>query len=300
MGTNITAYVLYGGIVLAIFAIITTVFSIFFVGNSSKMESLRNEQLKDQSKKKSEAEQDAQIRQIVVQITDPIVDKVYHGANPKNQKLLAKKLKLAEWDKYFTPIQWKAFVLLLRVIAVVLFIGLFSSSFIFASIVFSFFAIMPSFLLNNSYNNHKEEIMMSFPETIKIISGYLSAGKILADAVDETSKSCAPTWSTLLKRFRDKCETDGIMDALDWFKDEVDLVEAKEFFTTLRLTLELGGSAKSGFDEQADRIQAMLRDVMQRRIEKRKIWATVVQAPIFLCIIGAFALPVVGSFADIF
>lgn len=162
------------------------------------------------------------------------------------------------------------------------------------------FASVPSFLLNNSFSNHKEALLLNFPETIKIMSGYLSAGKILPEAVEETAKNCSPIWSGLLLKFRAKCDTDGIENALDWFKEEVDIVEAKEFFTTIKLTLELGGTARKGFAEQADRIQDMLRDAMQKRIEKRKVWATVVQAPIFLCIMAAFALPVIGTFADIF
>ena len=39
---------------------------------------------------------------------------------------------------------------------------------------------------------------------------------------------------------------------------------------------------------------------MQKKIEKRKVLATVIQAPIFLCIIAAFALPVIGTFIDLF
>lgn len=261
---------------------------------------MRSAQLETQKKKKTEEENDRQVRQIVMKITDPVIDKILNNKQPKNQKKLQRMLKIAGWDKYFTPIQQSALVLILRVIAVILAILIWSNSKVFAGIIFAFFGVLPSFLLKNSYTNHTDALMMSFPETIKIMSGYLSAGKNITEAVDCTIKSCAPIWADLFIKFRTRCNSDGVLDALDWFKEEVDISEAKEFFTTIRLTLELGGSAKAGFAEQADRIEVLLEDVMQKRIEKRKVWATAVQAPVFLCIMGAFALPVLGSFKDVF
>ena len=214
--------------------------------------------------------------------------------------LIQKKLKAAKWDKFFSPLQWIAFSLFLALIGLVLAILFGTQSIIFGGMFFVFFCIGPNFLLNNSYKTKTENILIYFPETVRIISGYLSAGLLLPKAFEETAKDASPEWKPLLEEFVAKCNTTDMLTALDWFKEEVNIVEAKEFFATIRLSLELGSSAKNGFAEQADRIQQLLRDSMQKRIEKRKVWATIVQGPILLCVMAAFALPLVATLGDLF
>ena len=292
--------ILYGVIIFLLVTICINMASIYLMRSGSKMDKERESQLENQKKKANQEKNDQTIRQIVNIITTPIVDNVLNQYRPKNLLKIQRKLYVAKWNKYFTPIQWIAFSIILAIAGTVLCALLWSSSNVFALIVFAFLAILPTFLLNNSYNNKTEELLLGFPETIRIIAGYLSAGMILPKAVIETAKSASPTWRPILMEFSAKCDTIGILDALDWFKNEVDIMEAREFFATVRLTIELGGSAKKGFSEQADKIQQLLRDAMQKRIEQRKVWATVVQAPIFLCIIAAFALPTVGNMVDMF
>ena len=292
--------ILYGIIIFLLLTICINMASIYLMRSGSKMDKERESQLADQKKKADQEKNDRTIRQIVNVITTPIVDNFLNQYRPKNLLKIQRKLYVAKWNKYFTPIQWIAFSIVLAIVGTILCALLWSSSNVFALIVFAFLAILPTFLLNNSYNNKTEELLLGFPETIRIIAGYLSAGMILPKAVIETAKSASPTWKPILMEFSAKCDTIGILDALDWFKNEVDIMEAREFFATVRLTIELGGSAKKGFSEQADKIQQLLRDAMQKRIEQRKVWATVVQAPIFLCIIAAFALPTVGNMVDMF
>lgn len=292
--------ILYIIIVGLLITLMLTIASIFLMQSKSRMDKEREEQLALQKKRANQEKTDETIKQIVHIITTPIIDGVLNSHRPKNLIKIQRKLHIAKWDKFFSPIEWVAFSSFLAIVGTVIAFLLWDASSVFAGLVFVFLAILPNFLLNNSYNNLTEEILIRFPETIRIISGYLSAGMILPKAVIETSKSASPVWKPILMEFSAKCNTIGILDALDWFKNEVDIMEAREFFATVRLTIELGGSAKKGFSEQADKIQQLLRDAMQKRIEKRKVWATVVQAPIFLCIIAAFALPTVGNMMDLF
>ena len=292
--------ILYIIIVALLFVIGNIIYALVTMSASSKMDKLRKSELEQQEKKARNPETDQKIRETIDKVTTPIVDNVVSKNPPKNLIKIQRKLYVAGWSKYFTPVQWVAFTIILKVVGVGLFFLLSTQHIVAGLIGFAVPGFMPGFLLNNSYNNRNENLLISFPETIRITSGYLSAGLTLPKACEKALFNVADEWKPLIRGFLVKCDTIGMLDALDWFKNEVDIVEAREFFATVRLTLELGGSARNGFIEQADNIQKLLRDAMIKRIEKRKIWATAVQAPIFLCIIGAFALPVIGSFIDLF
>lgn len=295
-----TTFILYIIIVALLFIIGNIIYSIVTMQSSSKIDKMRKNELEKQEKANSKIEQEEQIKGVIDKVTTPVIEKVISRRPPKNLIKIQRRLYVAGWSKYFTPVQWVAFTIILQIVGVVLFALLASESVIAGAVAFAVPGIMPTFLLNNSYNNRNDNLLISFPETIRIISAYLSAGLTLPKSVEKAINNVADDWKGLLQGFLVKCDTVGILEALTWFQNEVDIIEAREFFATVRLTIELGGSVRTGFAEQADNIQKLLRDAMIKKIEKRKIWATVVQAPIFLCIIGAFALPVVGSFADIF
>lgn len=293
-------YLLYMILVILIAGILKVFMSILLSLNDSRMQKKRNAQLDSQKKKKINDESEEQIRQVIHTITNPIVDNVISKRPIKNIHKLERKLKVAGWDKYFIPAQWNAFRVVLVIVGIFFFLLFSTQSLVFGLLFLAFFSLGPNFLLNNSYSNRTENLLIYFPETVRIISGYLSAGLLLPDAFKETAKDASSEWKPMLEEFVAKCNTTDILTALDWFKNEVDIVEAREFFATIRLSLELGSSAKNGFIEQADRIQQLLRDSMQKKIEKRKVWATLVQGPILLCVMAAFALPLVGTLKDIF
>lgn len=102
---NTTMYLIIGGIVFMLIILAITFFITLMPTNVSKVESMRSAQLETQKKKKTEEENDRQVRQIVMKITDPVIDKILNNKQPKNQKKLQRMLKIAGWDKYFTPIQ---------------------------------------------------------------------------------------------------------------------------------------------------------------------------------------------------
>ena len=295
-----STFILYIILVALLFIIINVIHSLITMQSSSKYDRRRRGELETQEKKKDTEENDKKVREVIGKVTDPIIDNVISRKPPKNLIKIQRKLYVAGWAKYFTPFQWVAFTIIMKVFGLVLFGFFASESLIVGLIAFAVPGIMPGFLLNNSYNNRNENLLIGFPETIRIISGYLSAGLTLPRAVEKSLTNVADDWRVLLQGFLVKCDTVGILDALTWFQNEVDIIEAREFFATVRLTIELGGSVRTGFIEQADNIQKLLRDAMIKKIEKRKVWATAIQAPIFLCIIGAFALPVVGTMMDIF
>lgn len=260
----------------------------------------RTKELAKQEKKKSKEESDRAVRLLMDTVTAPVAGTLMTMFPAKNAVKLKRKLYIVGWDRYFSPNTWNAFRLEMCLAGCFLFYVFGAESKLFGGLLFVIFAVGPNFLLNNSYKNRNEQILLHFPETIRIMAGYLSSGMILTRAVTETARSSSPEWKAILETFSLKCDTQSVGEAIDWIKEEVDILEAREFFAVVKLTIQLGNSVRDGFTEQADLIQELLRNAMQKKIEKRKVWATVVQAPIFLCIIGAFALPVIGTFIDLF
>lgn len=288
-------------ILLAVVFVITVANLVSLVSGTGKTnEKARTKELSKQKSKKPVREVDPAVKHLIDVITAPVASTLFSMFPPKNPVKLKRKLYIVKWHVYFTPAQWYAFSIELAAVGVFLFYCFASESKVFGGLFLVIFCIGPNFLLNNSYNNRNEQILLHFPETIRIMSGYLSSGMILTKAITETARSSSPEWKEILTTFSIKCDSDSVGAAIDWIKNEVDILEAREFFAVVKLTTELGHSVRDGFTEQADLIQELLRNAMQKKIEKRKVMATVVQAPIFLCIIGVFALPVIGTFIDLF
>ena len=142
------------------------------------------------------------------------------------------------WNLYFTPLSWIA-LRLLAILAGIVFAWFLSVKSTVAAIAIGIvIAKLPDLMLNNEYNNIREDLIIHFPETIRIISGYLSVGLIMPKAFEMTAKSAKPRWKKILTEFAIRSKTEGDLEALDWIKEEVDLMEAREFFASVRLAIE--------------------------------------------------------------
>lgn len=287
-------------IVLLIILLIYVAFRAFGVKASSEKERERLKLLASQNKGNKDAETDKKIVQGLHRTLEPISEVVSLVYRPKNVYLLERKLKTAGWSGYFTPFTWTAFTILLGGIGLLLGFLFWSESKVFALMIAGVLIVAPTFLLNNSYNNRRDRVLISFPETIRIITGYLSGGLILVDAVKAATLSVAPIWREFLTNFCDIADAESTETALDYLKEECDIPEGKEFFATVRLTMDLGGSVREGFLRQAESIDELLEMAIQKKIENRKVIATVLQAPIFFCILGSVGLPVISSVIDLF
>ena len=287
-------------IVLLLILVIYTALRAFGIKADSSRERERMKLLASQNKKNKEEETSEDAKELINKITQPVSEVVSLVYRPKNAYLIERQLKTAGWSDYFTPTTWTAFTVLLGLLGLFLGFLFWGESKIFAAVFALVPIVAPAFLLNNSYNNRKEEILSGFPETIRIITGYLSGGLILTDAMKQTAKSASPIWKQFLEDFCERAEAESPKEALEWLQDECDIPEGKEFFATVRLTMELGGSVRDGFLRQAANIDELIEMEMQKKIEGRKMWATLVQAPIFLDIIAAVGLPVIGNMGDLF
>lgn len=293
-------FLFYGIIVSLLLLIVFVIISILFSENTSTKETKRMRQIRKQEKKKDMISEEERNRQLVDTITRPLAESVLSNYKPKKATMLQRKLRVTGWNKYFNPMSWMA--LRIWCVAVGLFLCFFmwDYSYKFALALAVIMPMLPNMLLNNEYTNINDDLVMNFPETIRVISGYLSAGLIMPKAFEMASRSAKPRWKKILTEFVDRCNTDGILDALDWIKEEIDFMEAREFFASVRMAIDDGIDPLESFDKQAKNIQQILDDINQKKIEKRKMIATVFQGPLLLLILATFALPIVGTAMDFF
>lgn len=282
-----------------IFAIVTLIFLFFFTKNvfmilfsleNYNIHRKRLKQLRFQKKK-----EDADLSELIDTVTKPVIHHVFSRFKPKRLEELETDLKMAKWDKYFTPIQYRALNVLLKAIGIVAFLLLSSQAMFIALIWFVGLFFGMDFLLKNSIKNRKEKLIADFPDFIRITEGYLSANVPFAKAVSESIKYVGDEWKPILQKFVIDCELKSIDEALENLKREVDLFEVREFVALVKLTLEQGGDAKDSFSAQADKIREMQMDMIAIKIGKRQTMGVLLQAPLLLCNLLVFGLPTVGS-----
>lgn len=282
-----------------IFAILTLIFLFFFTKNvfmllfsleNYNIHRKRLKQLRFQKKK-----EDADLNELIDTVTKPVIRHIFSRFKPKRLDGLETDLKMAKWDKYFTPIQYRALNLLLKAIGIVAFLLLSSQAMVIALIWLVALCFGMDFMFKNSIKNRKEKLIADFPDFIRITEGYLSANVPFAKAVSECIRYVGDEWKPILQKFVIDCELKSIDEALDNLKREVDLFEVREFVALVKLTLEQGGDARESFSAQADKIREMQMDMIAVKIGKRQTMGVILQAPLLLCNLLVFGLPTVGS-----
>lgn len=282
-----------------VFAGLALIFSYFFLRNvfmllfSMENYNIHKRRLKqlDFEKKK----EDASINELVDSITKPIIQHVFSRFKPKNLEELERGLRMAKWDKNFTPIQYRALNLMLKIIGIVLFLLLFKKSMLIAGIWAFVMIFGMDILFKNSVVNRRDRIFNDFPEFIRIVEGYLTANMPFPKAVEESIKYVGDEWKPILKNFVIECEIKSIDEALDFLKEEVDLFEMREFISIVKLNLEQGGDAKDSFTAQADKIRELQLDLIAVKIGKRQTMAIILQGPLLICNMMVLGLPTVNS-----
>ena len=283
----------------AVFAL-AMVISIINGGQVSLKNDLRLEQAKKQKDKKEKKSDVESTRSLLEAMAKPLNETVFETYKPKNLAKEARKLKITGWDKYFTPITWLSLRVWMGLVGLLFAWLIYAESWIAAVVILILCIQIPVMLLNNEYNNIRDDLLINFPETLRIIAGYLSTGLTMQRSFEMAAKHAKPRWQNLLLRFVHESDTKGTLAALDWIKEEIDIMEAREFFASIRLAIEDGISPLESFDKQATIIQRLLDDAILKRIEQRKMLGTVLQGPLLMLVLVTFALPMVGQIMDFF
>ena len=287
-------------LVLAFFALLLftfkNIFTIVFSINNMSNHKKRMKQLKFDKAGVADDEEGTKV--LIEKVTNPVIKHILPRLTSIDLEDIDKKLKLTKWDKFFTAVQWRALIILLRIVGLVLGI-IFSLSSIYIGVAwFVVLAFIPGYLLNNEVKNKKEELLMGFPDFIRITEGYLSAGYTFTDAVTEAIPYVDKHWESILHKLVLESSLNSVEYALDMLKKDVDVFEVKEFVSLVRLALEQGGEAKDSFSAQADKIRQLQLDIIEMKINKRKMYAVAVNGPIIIGVMLVFGLPVLSSMSS--
>jgi hypothetical protein len=117
----------------------------------------------------------------------------------------------------------------------------------------------------------------------------------LVEAIENAVPYVGPTWKPVLDEFLVNANLYSQNDCLDMLKKTVPIFEVNEFFSLLQLNLEQGIDVRECFESQADKIKGMQMDVIMGKINGRKTMATIVQAPLMLCMMAGFMLPTISG-----
>lgn len=271
-------------------------FGVYDVENhNNRLKQLSNttDRLKVENKKEEEIKQ---TRELVEKITAPIIRHIMPNiSSKKDLSTLEKNLHFAGFDKYVSPVQYVALILFGRLVGVTLFVVLMPYNLFLAIMWLSGPALLPTLLFKNTINNKKEKILLGFPDFIKISKSYLVSGMPFEKAVEECILYVNEEWQELLKKYLINSESYSKKECLTILGEECNSFEVKEFVSIVKLNLEQGIDIKDSFDSQYDKIKDLQKIVVQKKIESRKIWTILVQAPVLLTILIAFGLPIVES-----
>lgn len=276
---------------ISVFFLSRNLFIILFSMENYNIHKKRLKQLRFQQKKSDEEE----IKELISNVTKPTIKYILPKLKINNLEDIEYKLKISEWNKYFTPIQYVAFTITFKIIGVVLFLLLFKPAKFVAILWLMALCFAPNFLLNNTINEKKEKIISDFPDFIRIVQGYLKAGMPFSKAVFESIKYVGDAWKPILQQFVIECDTKSIDEALDMLKETVDLFEVREFVALVKLSLEQGGNIRDSFEAQAEKIRELQIANMEMKIGRRQTMAILVQAPLLLCNLLVFGLPTLTS-----
>lgn len=249
------------------------------------------------NKKEAEAEQ---IRKLVESIANPLIKHVMPNIEyRKDLESLESNLKFVGADQYITATQYIVLILAGRVVGVVAF-ALFAPLAIPMAVLWFFaLAIFPSFLFSNSIKNKKESLLLGFPEFISISKSYLVSGMPFEKAVEESLIYVNKDWQELLKSFLVNSKTMSRKECLEKLAEESNLFEIKEFMSLVQLNMEQGIDVRDSFERQYGKIKELQNLAFIKKIESRKVWTILIQAPILLAILGAFGMQTFESMLNI-
>ncbi|MBQ3420825.1 MAG: hypothetical protein IJH34_04000 [Romboutsia sp.] len=243
---------------------------------------------------------DLNTNDLVDSITDIVDSHIFKSNKPKDLKQIEKKLILAGWDKTFTPLQYKAVNVFLKLVGLA-FLVIFGVNNIWLGL---FMGAIPAFameiLLANTISQKKDQILVYFPELISIIQGYLEAGIPLIEAISYACPFAGEAWGPLLEKLVVDSEINSIEYALDELKRRIDILEVKEFASLVKLAYVQGSNVVESFEAQSKRMDAIKFEYNQMKIQKRRSMGVMVQMPMLLMIFVAFGLPIVPQLGEMF
>lgn len=282
--------------VISIIWLGNTIFTAVFSLEHYKTHKKRLEQLKFDNKRTSDKEE---LQNLINKITKPAITYILPFLKRRNEKELNRDLKLAGWSEYFNAKNFIAMNITLKIIGIALLLLLFPYSKLFAIIWFVAFFFLFGFLFKNSLKEKKSKLLVEFPDFIRITQGYLTADLPFTKAIEETIQYVGEGWKPLLRNFVINCDVKSIEQAIEILVEEVNIFEVRELFALVRLNLEQGINIKDSFENQVEKVRDLQLIIFEDKIRKRQVMCMFLQAPILLCVFGAFGLPTIHSMINL-
>lgn len=240
------------------------------------------------------------ISELSQRVSEPIIKYLFPHIRIGDMKELEMKLKAAEWDKYITPIQYKAISIALKIIGVVMFLVFIGKSKLIAFVMLFVFGLLVDLGLKGEADARHDKLLTGFPDFIEVMNVYLSSGNTYTEALMETMKSMNDDWQEIIKKMIIKSSTGDIPASLDVLVDEYNTVDVKEFAALIKISQIQGGNLEQAFKDQAKKAEEIYIDAKEIQIEKRKTTAIVIQVFLMVSFMLAFALPMIGRLRGFF
>lgn len=249
----------------------------------------REKQLKFEKREKF----NTQTEELIHKSTAPIL-KIFGGLiGDKKKDKIEKDLAFVGWDKYLDYKTYRALQIFFSCVGLLLFFVFVSHSSVFAIILLVLSFVFIPYLLSNEVKDTKMKLLAEFPDFIRITQGYLSSGLTFVYALESSLRFLGPEWQGFITDLVVDIKLTNTKDALERFKQKIDLQEIREFVAIVVLALDQGGDVKDAFESQAGNIQFMLQDIMERELVRRNALAQALQPALLISMILAFALPII-------
>ena len=289
-------FILMLGAVACFWLIIHQIFSAVFALNVYKTKRKRLAQLSGLNQVQKTEQQ--QIEELLQTVTGPVINHYFQKKKPKNLDTINRNLKLIGWDKYMDAERKIALSIVFKIIGLA--IGCFFA--LIEPIVGIVWGAALAFLFDLGYHvtvqNKLDALLMEFPDFIETVESYLSADYDFERAVKETLPT-TDHWQPILREFLITCQYENLQEGLRQIHDLVDIFEVREFLSILQLGIEQGLDMKENIAHQSSRISELQDVAFAKKIANREVMAIVVQGPLLLTILIAFALPTVNDFMSL-
>ncbi|AJD93464.1 hypothetical protein JMA_41470 (plasmid) [Jeotgalibacillus malaysiensis] len=234
-------------------------------------------------------------KEAIDKITSPVIKHILPRFRMKDRETLEKELRMAGWDVYYTPEQFMAMNVITKLLGLIVGFMVYQIAPLFGVVAFVALFFGFNVFFKNTLKERRKKVFQAFPDFIRVIQGYLSAGIPLAKAIEEAFPYMSPEWKRIMKSFLVNTNMRSLHEAIERINDDVDIFEIQEFFSLVKLNLEQGIDVKESFSGQREKVMDMQYEVMLEKIGHRQLMATVIQGPLLLTMIVAFGLPTLNA-----
>jgi len=164
---------------------------------------------------------------------------------------------------------------------------------------FAGFFIVDSFILSK-VKKVKSGIIAEFPDFVEVVQAKLYADLPLDRAFMESLEHAGPHIRPLLRSFIQDANVVSNMDyALDRLAEKSGLFEVKEFVSLVKLSMDMGDSARDSFGHLADKLRLLKLKLLEARIEKKRMLSLLAPFVPILIILALVGLPTVMQFGNL-